>query len=219
MTAWDEYLSAIAELDSARRNSDAAVASQERATAVAYTELGTIRQRIVLQRARLTDVATRAHRPPPLVEPQPSDRTNAANLVTPAVMDPTPGVNAALTAAHAALDAADTLLTIAAEAPSGGGLLPSWEPSRRNLIPYGWYALLAIIALLFINDFTGRSPGARSIAVAFDIAIPVGAYLLAVASIALLFTPDRHGRKPKSLTRGLLICAIPLVVGLAVSVI
>ncbi len=180
-------------------------------------ELTDVRQRITVQQARLDDVAARAHRPPPAVEPHASDRSNAAMLVPAAVMDPTPGVRAALTAARAALEASDATITIAAEAPSGGGLLPSWLPARRNAIPYAWYALLATIALLFINGSAGGTAGARAVAVAFDLAVPAGAFLLAVVSIGLLFGPDRDGRKPKNLRLGLLICAVPLALGVALS--
>jgi hypothetical protein len=217
MTAWDDYVSAIGELDVARRTAAAAVASQERAAAVARTDLREVRARIARQRIRIAETATRAHRPPPLVEPQPGDHTNAATLVPVAVLDPTPGVNAALTAARAALDTSDTVLTIVAQAPSGGGLLPSWQPARRNLIPYMWYALLAAIALFFADGGADRPRSTQTITVTFAAAVALGAYVLAVASIALLFAPDRAGRRPMSLGVGLLICAVPLAFGLALA--
>jgi hypothetical protein len=218
LTAWDEYVGAIAELDVARRNAAAAVASQEQAASTARTELAAVRQRIALQRARIVDIANRAGRPAPEVQPQPADKSAAAVLVPASVMDPTPGVSAALRGAVAALDAADATIAVAAEAPSGGGLLSNWAPVARNAVPYGWYALLAVIALVFINAFVGSSPSAQVVAFGFDLAVPFGAFLLAVVSISLLFGPDRTGRKQRSIALGLLICAVPLVVGLALTV-
>lgn len=216
-TAWGNYLDAVAELDAARRNASASVASQERSATSARTDLAGVRRRIEQQRARLTNAAMHAHRPAPVLEPHASDRSNASILVPADVMDPTPGVNAALTAAWAALGASDAILEIVAEAPSGGGLLPSWQPRLRNLIPYGWYALLATIALVFINRSGSSSNGARLIALAFDFAVPAGAFLLGVVSIDLLFALNRDGRKPKNMRAGLLICAIPLALGVVLS--
>ena len=131
-------------------------------------------------------------------------------------MDPTPGVRAALTAARAALEASDATITIAAEAPSGGGLLPSWLPARRNAIPYAWYALLATIALLFINGSAGGTAGARAVAVAFDLAVPAGIPAGGGEHRPAVRT-HRDGRKPKNLRLGLVICAVPLALGVALS--
>jgi hypothetical protein len=217
MTAWDEYAAAVGELDTVRRNEAAAVASQERAAQAARVELAGVRHRIALQRARIGDVATRAGRPAPMMEPQPLDRAAAAILVPGSVMDPTSGVSAALKGAVAALDAADTALVIASDAQSGGGLLADWPPVARNALPYGWYAFLAVIALVFINSFA-TSPSGHVLALGFDLALPFGAFLLSVASIGLLYAPDRSGRKPRSIALGLLICAIPLVIGVGMSV-
>jgi hypothetical protein len=217
VTAWDDYVAAIGELDTVRRNAAAAVASQEHAAQAARVELTGVRQRIGLQRARIADVASRAGRPTPELAPQPSDRGAAAALMPVSVMDPTPGVSAALRGGVATLDAADAALEIAADGPSGAGLLADWPPAARNALPYGWYALLAIVALVFINDFAG-TPGARVVALGFDLAVPFGAFLLSVVSIGLLYPPDSTGRKRRSLLLGVLICAIPLLVGLALSV-
>ncbi len=218
MTTWDDYLASIGELDTVRRNSATAVATQENAATAARAELNGLRERIGLQRARIVDVASRARRPVPITDPTPVDRMAATSLVPPGVMDPTPGVSAALKAAWAALDAADGSLTAVAEAPSSGGALPTWRPLARNAVPYAWYALLATIALVFINGFAGGSSSAQFVALAFDLVIPLGAFVLGVASIALLFAADRTGRKPKSLALGLAICVIPLVIGIALTV-
>jgi hypothetical protein len=218
VTAWDDYLSAIGEHDVVRRNATAAVASQEQSAQAARAELAAVRQRIVLQRTRLADVARRAGRPAPDVMPHAGDQAVAATLLSAAVMDPTPGASAALKGAWATLDAADATLTIAAETPAGAGLLPSWPTRGRNALPYAWYAFLALIALVFINAFAGGSPSARFVAFLFDLAVPFGAFLLGVASISLLFAADRNGRKPKSMLLGVVICAVPLVIGVAFSV-
>jgi hypothetical protein len=217
MTGWDDYVAAVGELDTVRRSAAAAVASQERAAQAARTELTGVRQRVALQRARIVDVAGRAGRPEPVVDPQAPDRAAAAPLVPASVMDPTPGVSAALKGAVATLDAADTALVIATEAPTGGGLLADWPPVARNALPYAWYALLAVIALVFINSFA-TTPSGRVLALGFDLFVPIGALLLGIVSIGLLFAPDRTGRKPRSIGIGLLICAIPLVIGVGMSV-
>jgi hypothetical protein len=215
---WTAYVGAIGELDVARRNAAAAVASQEEAARAARAELAGVRQRIALQRARIVDVANRAGRSAPDLTPQPTDQSTAALLIPVSVMDPTPGVTAALRGAVATLDAADTALTDAADAPSGSGLLAGWAPSARNAIPYAWYALLALVALVFINAYAGDSPSAQFVAFGFDLAVPFGAFLLGVLSIGLLFARDRDGRKPRSIALGVLICAVPLLVGLALTV-
>jgi hypothetical protein len=218
VTTWDDYVAALGELDAVRRNAAAAVASQERAAQSAQAEMIGVRQRITLQRARIADVATRARRPVPELTPQMADRASAAMLVPRSVMDPMPGVSAALTGAVTTLDTADAALSIAADAPAGGGLLASWQPIARNTLVYGWYALLALIALVIINAFAGSAPSARFTALGFDLAVPCGAILLSVISIGLLYPPDRFGRKPRSVAIGLLVCAIPLVIGAALSV-
>jgi hypothetical protein len=216
--AWDKYMAAVAEMEVARRNAAAAVASQEAAARAARAELASVRQRIALQRARIVDVASRAGRTAPELAPLPADQTTAALLIPVSVMDPTPGVTAALRGAVATLDAADTALTDAADAPAGGGLLAGWAPTARNAIPYGWYALLALVALVFINAYAGNSPSAQFVAFGFDLAVPFGAFLLGVVSIGLLFARGRDGRKPRSIALGVLICAVPLVAGLALTV-
>ena len=131
-------------------------------------------------------------------------------------MDPTPGVRAALTAARAALEASDATITIAAEAPSGGGLLPSWLPARRNASRMRGMRC-SPRSRCCSSTVPPAERGCAGVEVAFDLAVPAGAFLLALASISLLFGPDRDGRKPKNLPLGLLICAVPLVLGVALS--
>jgi hypothetical protein len=217
VSPWDDYVAAAGELDVVRRSATAAVASQERAAQATRAELTGARHRIALQRARIVDVASRVRRPMSGLEPQAPDRAAAALLVPAVAMDPTPAVSATLRGALTTLDAADAALTIAADASSGGGLLADWPPVRRNALPYGWYAFVAVVALLFVNAFA-TSPGGRVLALGFDLAVPFGAFLLGVVSIGLLYAPERSGRKPRSIAIGILICAIPLVVGVALSV-
>src|SRR5207247_11324367 len=68
-SAWEEYLAAAQRLDTVRR--DAATAAGARATAVqnAGQELAMVRQRLTLQRARLSDLATRAGMAAPCLTP------------------------------------------------------------------------------------------------------------------------------------------------------
>lgn len=216
-TTWDDYVAALDELDQVRRTAATAVASQERAGHAARNELAGVRKRIALQRARLVDAGNRAGRSMPGLEPQPPDRASASAQLPASVMDPTPGVSAALAGAWATLDAADTSLTIAAESPSGAGLLADWPTPARNALPYGWYALVAVIALVVINAFAS-SPSARVFALGLDLLVPAAAFLLGAVSIGLLYGRDQHGRKPRSVPLGLLICAVPVVIGIGLSI-
>src|SRR5690349_5245557 len=58
--ALTDYLRAAQRLDAVRREAAAAVSAQTTAAQTARKELGTLQQRLALQRARLTDLANRA---------------------------------------------------------------------------------------------------------------------------------------------------------------
>jgi hypothetical protein len=218
MTAWDEYVAAVTELDTVRRDAATAVAGQESAVRDARAELARVRARVGLQRTRLGAVSESLGRPVPVLDPEPADRAAAVHLVPPSVMDPTPAVSAALKGAWAGLDAADATVTIAAEAPSGDGFLASWPPPARNALPYAWYALLALIALVIVNGFAGSSPSAAVVALGFDLVVPAGAFLLGALSIGLLYGQTRDGRSRRSVVLGVMICVIPMLIGIALSV-
>jgi hypothetical protein len=218
MTAWTDYVAAAAQLDAVRRDAAAAVAAQERSVAAARTELAGVRQRAALQQSRLTDLAGRYAGVVPVVDPLPADRTVAAGLVPATGADPTPGASAALKGAWATLDAADVTLTTVADGGSRAGLLPDWPPAARNAIPYLWYSMLAIIALIIINAFAGDSQNAGVVALFFDLVVPVGAFVLGLLSVGLLFGPGPDGRKRRGAGVGALICCVPLLIGVLLSV-
>jgi hypothetical protein len=218
MTAWTDYVAATGQLDTVRQDAAAAVATQERSVAAARTELAGVRQRALLQRSRLTDLAGRYANLVPVVDPLPDDRAVAAGLLPSPVADPTPGVSAALKAAWATLDAADVTLSAVADGGSRAGLLPDWPPAARNAIPYLWYSMLAIIALIIINAFAGNSPNAGVVALFFDFTVPVGAFVLGLVSVGLVFGPGPDGRKRRGAGIGALICCVPLLIGVMLSV-
>lgn len=217
MNGWDDYLSVTVELDTVRRRAANAVASQETAAEHARRDIGVARQRIALQRSRLAEAATRAGRVPLPVEPSPTEVNAASYAVTATAVDPTPGIASAIKGAWTTLDGADAVLSGIADDPSGPGVLRDWPTAARNALPYGWYAMLATIALVIIN-VVAESPSASFIALAFDFFVPAGAFVLGLISVGLVFGADRNGRVSRSPGLGLAICAVPLVIGVLLSV-
>lgn len=228
MSAWDEYVAAAVQLDAVRREAAATVAAQEQAANAARTELGSVRQRIALQRSRLSDVATRYARTAPLIDPLADERGAAAAVVASVTSDPTPGINAALQGARATLDAADATLSAAVTAPVATGPLPSWPPAVRNGLVYGWYALLALIVLVVISGIAGGSQQAQLVVDFFAVIVPVGAWVVGWLSIKVLFgrrASPRFGppgsaaekRQSSNLLLGVVICAWPMVIGIILS--
>ena len=220
MTAWTDCMTAVAELDTVRRTSAAAVASQEHAARSRTGRFGwrtAAGSRCSVPASSI--VAGRARRTPPPLEPQTAERTTAAALVTAPVADPTPGVNAALSAARVSRCIQTQSWTIVADGPPGDGLLPRcWNPARRQPDPVRLVrAARHDRAHLHQRPWpeTRRLPS--MIELVFDLTVPFGAFLhLSIASISLLFAAGNDGRKPKSMGYGLLICAIPLFVGIVV---
>lgn len=218
MNSWDEYLTTVRQLDTVRREAAAAVAAQQNAATFAEQELGGVRLRIALQRSRLTDVAGRLTRTPPVIEPFATERTAATSTVEAISTDPAPGINAALKGARATLDAADATLSVVANAAPRSGLLPDWSPVARNALTYAWYALLSLVALVAIDTLAGESPEAKVIATGLAFVVPVGAWILGWLSIGLLFGLDARGRKPRSPLLGAAICFVSIFAGFVLSV-
>jgi hypothetical protein len=225
MSDWDDYLSRIAELDKVRREAAATVAAQELAVHAAQTALGGVRHRIAIQRTRLNDTAARLARPLPEIEPLDDERGAASAVVASVTSDPTPGINAALQGARATLDAADATLSAAMAQPVQSGPLPDWPPVARNALVYGWFAFLAVVVLVAIHATAGSSPAAGVVQAFFALAVPVGAWLVGVASVALLFGRAGSGaatgrpvaKHPKHLLLGAAICVVPVLIGLFLS--
>jgi hypothetical protein len=241
MNRWDEYLAATVRLDHVRRESAATVAAQQAAAGAAAGELTAVRQRIALQRGRLSEIAVGVTRITPAVEPLETERGAAVALLAPTaspsehstrVGDATPDINAALQRARATLDAADATLSAATNAPTQRGLLAGRPPGVRNAIVYGWFALLALVAVIEINEIAGSSLQAGVVIALFALIVPAGAWVLGWVSLRLLFgrvgttETSTAGRRladasyrPSGGVVGALLCAVPLIVGLILSVI
>jgi hypothetical protein len=204
MSAWDEYLAAAQRLDAVRR--DAATAAAARTTAVqnAGQELAMVRQRLTLQRARLSDLATRAGMPAPLLTPD-----------TPVPDPPDPvAASALLRAAVAELDTADAALSEVDTGKATRGPFPDLSQTTRNLLVYGAVALVVLITQLILF-FVASGPAASVGALVCGAALPALGYGVSWASIGLLY-----GKVDRSPVIGAGVSAAPVVLlcgGIAVT--
>jgi hypothetical protein len=232
MTPWDEYVATVVQLDGVRREADTSAEAQRTAVRAASEELATVRARIALQRGRLTDIAALARQPSPAIEPLPTEREAAAAVVAPATSDPTPGVGVAIQGIRATLDAADATLSAVAAGGDGRAFLPGWPPAARYALVYGWHALLALVAVIEIANIVGTSPQAQLLVAACAVAVPAGAWLLGWITVRVLFgagdqASGRHrgpppGARARGSNGGILgaaICAVPVLVGMFMSVV
>jgi hypothetical protein len=232
MNRWDDYLAATVQLDDVRREAAATVAAQQAASSVAHAELASVRQRIGFQRLRLAEIATTVSRSVPSMEPLDSERDAAVAVLTATTTDVTPDIMAALQGARATLDAADATLSAATDVPQRRGVLGARPPGIRNAIVYGWFALLALCAIIEINIIAGGSLQAAVVIAASAIVVPAGAWVLGWLSLRLLYgrpaASDSFGGSvpgasgPRRATGGVvgaLLCAVPAVVGLILSVV
>ena len=230
MNRWDEYLALTAELDDVRLEADDVVAAQRATADNAAIELSGIRQRIALQRSRLSEVAGGIARAQPPLEPLPDEHSAAvAAIRTVDDGQPEPHIGASLRHARAALDMADATLTAATTPAAQRGPLSGRPPGVRAMIVYGWFALLSLVSLVEINSIVGTSFHAAVELGVFAVVVPAGAWLLGWLSLYLLFgqpTADGHGsagstvagqsatpRRPSGALLGAMLCAVPLVVG------
>jgi hypothetical protein len=217
--AWDRYAVTARALDQLRREAAAVVVGQQDAANAAQEQIAVVRQRVALQRSRFTDVSSRLSTPPPKLDPLEADRASVVGFASPPARnaDPTAGISAALRNATATLDAADATLSSVADRPARAGLLGSWPPPARNAIVYLWYSVLAMIAIAEIDHIGGPSSQAGLVVAAFSIVAPLVAWAVAWLSVGVVFAADANGKRRRSAWLGLLICAIPLVVGLLLS--
>jgi hypothetical protein len=250
MNRWDEYLAAAVRLDEVRRESAATVAAQQATVGAATAELTAVRQRISLQRTRLVEVATSVGRAVPSLEPLDAERsavvapitapstsedgvlTDAPPRVRRSIADATADIAVALQRARTTLDAADATLSSATATPAQRGILASRPPGVRNAIVYGWFALLALVAVIEINSIVGDSLQASVVVAVFSLIIPAGAWILGWITLRLLFgraaamesvAVGRHlgdtARRPSGGVVGGVLCAVPVVVGLILSIV
>jgi hypothetical protein len=257
MNRWDEYLAATVRLDEVRRESAATVVAQRATADATLAELTAVRQRILLQRTRLVEVATSLGRAVPPLEPLDADRgavmallgpssgeaavatgapadapSDASAASRPSIADATADITVALQRVRSTLDAADATLSLATSTPAQRGLLASRPPGVRNAIVYGWFALVALIAVIEINSIVGDSLQASVVIVAFSLIIPAGAWALGWVTLRLLFgraaatETSLVGRRlgdaayrPSGGMVGAMLCAVPLIVGLILAIV
>jgi hypothetical protein len=256
MNRWDEYLAATARLDEVRRESAATVAAQQATAGATTAELAAVRQRMSLQRTRLVEVATGLGRAVPPLEPVDRERAAVGALtgispigvagITPdavgyapidvparrSIADATADITVALHRVRTTLDASDATLSSVAGTPSQRGLLASRPAGVRNAIVYGWFALLALIAVIEINSIVGDSLQASVVIAVFSLIVPAGAWILGWLTLRLLFgragamessvVGRRLGNtayRPSGGVVGAMLCAVPLIVGLILSIV
>ncbi|HEY7175714.1 MAG TPA: hypothetical protein VH442_12425 [Micromonosporaceae bacterium] len=224
MSAWDDYLAAAVQLDEVRHESAAVIAAQQAAADAAATQLTGIRQRIALQRTRLAEVAGGVGRAPQ-VEPLAEERSAAVATLTPTGAHSAVDVDSALRAARATLDAADAVLLSATSGSSRGRLLAGRPPGIRAMVVYGWFALLALVGLIEINAIAGDSIQAGIVVLGCALVIPAGAWVLGWLCLRLLYGRSsehrafdtmgsmRSARRRSGATLGVLLCAVPAIVG------
>lgn len=176
MSAWADYLAAAQRLDAVRREAAAAVAQQVAAVTTARKELAGVRQRLTLQRARLTDLAARAGLPALPVVPGP-----------PVADPPNPAAaTAMLHAARADLDAADAALSEVDTATVTRGPFPDWPQPLRNFVVYGSVALAVLIVQLILY-FAFSDPQSEVPALLCGATLPAIGYGVSWLALGLLY--------------------------------
>jgi hypothetical protein len=195
MGAWEDYQTAAQRLDRVRRDAATAVAEPTTAIQTARQELAAVRQRLLLQHARITDLATRAGLPAPILNPYP-----------PAPEPPTPAAaSEALRAAAADIDAADAALSEVDTGSFHRGPFPDWPQPLRNVLVYGGVALLVLIVQVLL--LTGSSGVAASLAaLALAAILPAAGYGVSLVTVGLLY-----GKVDRNPVLGAAISAVPVV--------
>jgi hypothetical protein len=195
MSAWDEYLAAAQRLDAVRRDAAAAAAARTAAVQAAGQELGTVRQRLALQSARLADLAARAAMAPLTLGPEsampdPPDPAAAGALLRTAVTD---------------LDTADAALSEVDTGTVARGPFPDLPQTTRNVLVYGAVALVVLITQLVLF-FVASGPAASVGALVCGAALPALGYGVSWAGIGLLY-----GKVDRTPVLGAGISAAPVV--------
>jgi hypothetical protein len=193
--AWEDYLAAAQRLDDVRRAAAAAAAEQTAALTAARQELSGVRQRLTLQRARLTDLAARAGLPALSLVPGP-----------PVADPPTPAAaSALLRAARADLDAADATLSQVDTGTVTRGPFPDWPQPMRNLLVYGGAAFLVLFAQLVLY-FAVSGPASSVLALLCGATLPAIGYGVSWLTVGLLY-----GKVERNPIMGAAISAAPVV--------
>jgi hypothetical protein len=195
MGAWEEYQTAAQRLDRVRRDAATAVAEHTAAIQGARQELAAVRQRLVLQQARITDLATRAGMPPPILSAHPP----VPDPATPAA------ISDALRAATGELDAADAAVSEVDGASFSRGPFPDWPQLLRNILVYASVALLVLIVqVVLLNNST--STVGSILALGFAAILPAAGYGVSLLTLGLLY-----GKVERNPVLGAAISAVPVV--------
>lgn len=202
MTAWDEYVAAAQALDEERRAAAATLAEQSATLRMAREELATVRQRLALQRNRITDVGARNGLRVPALHPTDAD-VNAA-------LAPGGGPAAALAALHEArstLDNADADLTTVDGRGAGYGRLATSPPAIRNLVVYGSFALIVLIVqvALFVVASERTLP---ALAPVCGLVLPALAFTLGWLTVGLVYPPAAGAKVDRTPLVGALVCLV-----------
>jgi hypothetical protein len=218
------------------REAAALVAAAHRA-GVGTAQLPAVQQRMLQQRARLAEAVAAAGPPAPALEPTPGDIAAAM----PALGDLSPAaVGAALAAAEATLDAADSVLTAdrrpvaqpaavarplapppatagtAAVPRSGRRNITTWPPGTRNAIIYGGYAA-AVLVTQFVLFTVFNEEQLPLLAPCCLVVLPAFSWAAGYATVGIAFAGGRDGPKVNRTPRvGLLVNLIPDVLLVAI---
>jgi hypothetical protein len=195
MGAWEDYQNAAQRLDRVRRDAAATVAEHTAAVQAARQELAAVRQRVLLQQARITDLATRAGMPPPILNGHPP----VPDPATPAA------ISDALRAATADLDAADAAVSEVDSASFSRGPFPDWAQPLRNILVYGGVALLVLIVQVLLLSNSTSTVGSV-LALGFAAILPAAGYGVSLLTIGLLY-----GKVERNPVLGAAISAVPVV--------
>jgi len=213
------------------RQAAALVAAADR-VGVGTGELPVVQQRLLVQRARLAEAIAAAGPPAPTLEPTPADIAAAM----PALGDLSPEeVTAALAAAEATLDAADSVLVSqrrpvpqppppaavpviapAASPPVTAAVavrkrrdVTNWPATTRNALVYGGYAA-AVLVTQFILFTLFDETELPKLAPCCLVVLPAFSWAAGWATIGLAFPGGPTGPKVNRTPRlGLLINLIP----------
>jgi hypothetical protein len=215
------------------RQAAALVAAADR-VGVGAGDLPAVQQRLLVQRARLAEAVAAAGPPAPTLEPTAADIAAAM----PGLGDLSPdAVTAALAAAEATLDAADSVLVPQRRAvpqppppaavPTGVPAAPSatppaavavrnrrdvtnWPPSTRNALVYGGYALAVVITQFILFNLFDETDLPK-LAPCCLVVLPAFSWAAGWATIGLAFGGGGPGDPKVNRTPrlGLLINLIP----------
>ncbi len=193
MSGWDDYVAAAQRLDAVRKAVSAAATQRSKAATTARTELAGLRTRLEPQRARLVrDLGV------PVGDLTPTSDELAAAAA--AVAGGPANVLAALREARSTADTADAAVV-------GRGKVRPWQ---RNLLVYGPFALVVLIAQIVLYWVAGND-ARLGYALLCSLTLPVAAFGLGWIGVGIAFRePSRTiDRTP---IVGAAVCVAPILI-------